>query len=498
MMEWYWALLLMLGLVCGLMAVGLPVAFAFFLANIAGALIFLGGGAGLVSFVRGAMASVANFNLAPVPLFILMGEVLFHTGVAFAAVGAIDRLIARVPGRLSIVSVAGGTVFSALSGSTIANTAMLGSVLLPDMLKRGYHPTMAMGPIMAVGGIAMLIPPSALAVLLGSLAKIPVAELLIGGIVPGLLMSVFFVGYIVLRCGLNPSLAPAEETRLPSGLRRPWPAVSLGALAAGALAYAFAPSGIGAGLFALLIWIAAVALGIAARAAADGAYGRWWRYVWGPFVVYVLPLFTIFIAVLGSIFAGIASPTDSAALGTLMSVIVAAAYGKLRLANLMKSLIETAKVTTMIFFIIAASATFSQILAFSGATNGALAEIAKFEMTPLIAVLAMLAILLLLGCFLDQVSMLLLTLPFFMPLAEALKIDVIWLGVMFLLTMEVGLLTPPFGLLLVVMKGVAPAGTRMSAIYRAAFAFILLEAAVLALILLYPPLATWLPGQIER
>jgi TRAP-type C4-dicarboxylate transport system permease large subunit len=497
-MEWYEALLLMLGLVCAFMAAGLHVAFAFFLANIVGALIFLGGSAGLVSLVRGTLASLANINLAPVPLFILMGEVLFHTGVAFAAVSAIDRLIARVPGRLSIVSVAGGTVFSALSGSTIANTAMLGSVLLPDMLKRGYHTTMAMGPIMAVGGIAMLIPPSALAVLLGSLAKIPVAELLIGGVLPGLLMSLFFVGYIVIRCGLNPSLAPADETKLPPGAVRPRPLVAFTGLAAGVIGYFAHPAGIDPFVLALLAALGTIAAGVALRAAAAPGYAGWYRFVWVPTLIYVLPLFTIFVAVLGSIFAGIASPTDSAAIGTLMSVIVAAAYGKLRLGNLMKSLIETAKVTTMIFFIIAASSTFSQILAFSGATNGALAEIAKFEMTPFVAVLAMLAILLVLGCFLDQVSMLLLTLPFFMPLAEALKIDVIWLGVMFLLTMEIGLLTPPFGLLLFVMKGVAPAGIGMGAIYRAAAAFILLEIAVLALIFFVPPIATWLPSLISR
>ncbi len=497
-MEWYEALLLMLGLVCAFMAAGLHVAFAFFLANIVGALIFLGGSAGLVSLVRGTLASLANINLAPVPLFILMGEVLFHTGVAFAAVGAIDRLIARVPGRLSIVSVAGGTVFSALSGSTIANTAMLGSVLLPDMLKRGYHTTMAMGPIMAVGGIAMLIPPSALAVLLGSLAKIPVAELLIGGVLPGLLMSIFFVGYIVIRCMMNPTLAPAEDTSLPPGVVRPRPAVALLALAAGVAGYVAAPGGLDPILAALLGATAVAALGAAVRAAAAPGYKRWYRHVWSPTIVYVLPLFTIFVAVLGSIFAGIASPTDSAAIGTLMSVIVAAAYRKLSFANLMKSLVETAKVTTMIFFIIAASSTFSQILAFSGATNGALAEIAKFEMTPFVAVLAMLAILLVLGCFLDQVSMLLLTLPFFMPLAESLHIDVIWLGVMFLLTMEIGLLTPPFGLLLFVMKGVAPKGVGMGAIYRAATAFIVLEIMVLAMIFFFPDIATWLPGKIGR
>lgn len=437
-MEWYWALILMLGMVVGLMALGLHVAFAFFFANIVGALIFLGGGAGLVAFVRGTISSLANFTLAPIPLFILMGEILFHTGVAFAAVGAIERLIARVPGRLSVVSVASGTVFSALSGSTIANTAMLGNVLLPDMLKRGYHPTMAMGPIMAVGGVAMLIPPSALAVLLGSLAKIPIDKLLIGGIMPGLMMSAFFVGYIVVRCWLNPRLAPVEKAeRLPA----------------------------------------------------------WER--WRPFVVYVLPLFVIFAAVMGSIFAGIASPTDSAALGTVSAVLVALGYRKLTWRNLAKSLVETAKVTTMIFFIIAASYTFSQILAFSGATNKALDAILGFKLTPLEAVLIMLGILLFLGCFMDQVSMLLLTLPFFEPLWKALGIDPVWLGVLFLIAMELGLLTPPFGLLLFVMKGVAPKEISMQMIYRAAFPFIGLEMAVLAILIAFPGLALFLPRLIN-
>jgi tripartite ATP-independent transporter DctM subunit len=432
----------MLGMVVGFMALGLPVAFAFFFANIVGALIFIGApgdrGAGLVSFVRGTVSSLANFTLAPIPLFILMGEILFHTGVAFAAVGAIERLIARVPGRLSVVAVASGTVFSALSGSTIANTAMLGNVLLPDMLKRGYHPTMAMGPIMAVGGIAMLIPPSALAVLLGSLAKIPIDKLLIGGIMPGLLMSAFFIGYIVIRCWLTPALAPSEKAE---------------------------------------------------------RLGAWAR--WRPFVIYVLPLFVIFAAVMGSIFAGIASPTDSAALGTVSAVLVALGYRKLTWKNLTKSLVETAKVTTMIFFIIAASYTFSQILAFSGATNKALDAILGFDLTPLAAVLIMIGILLFLGCFMDQVSMLLLTLPFFEPLWKALQIDPVWLGVLFLIAMELGLLTPPFGLLLFVMKGVAPKEIAIQAVYRAAIPFIGLELAVLAILIAFPGLALFLPKLIN-
>jgi tripartite ATP-independent transporter DctM subunit len=439
-MDWVSALILMIGLICLFMTLGLPVALAFFLANIIGALIFLGGEAGIRSFVRGSMASISNFNLAPIPLFLLMGELLLKTGLAFRAVDAIDRLIARVPGRLAVVAVTGGTIFSALSGSTIATTAMLGNALLPDMLKRGYHPTMAMGPIMAIGGVDMLIPPSALTVLLATLAsgvsqvKISVAELLVAGIVPGFIMSALFIGYIVARCARNPALAPADAGRRVAGVSR-----------------------------------------------------------WLPFVKYVVPLFAIFFVVMGSLFLGIASPTDSAALGCLATVLLAAAYRSLRLKILLECLTSTALVTTMIFFIIAASTTFAQILAFSGATDGALASLTKLDLTPLIAVACMIGVLLVLGCFMDQVSMMLLTLPFFMPLANALQIDLLWLGVILLISLQIGLLTPPFGLLLFVMKGVAPPEIRMQQVWSAATPFTLIVFCVMILIVFTPPLATWLP-----
>ncbi|MFN4063229.1 MAG: TRAP transporter large permease subunit, partial [Parazoarcus communis] len=165
-MEWQAALALMLGSLFVLMLIGVPVAFAFLGVNLIGAWVFLGGEAGLGQLVRNSVGSISSFSLTPIPLFVLMGEVLFHTGLAYRAIEAIERLISRVPGRLSLVSVLGGTTFATLSGSTIANTAMMGGTLLPEMLRRGYHPTLAMGPIMAVGGIAMLIPPSALAVML--------------------------------------------------------------------------------------------------------------------------------------------------------------------------------------------------------------------------------------------------------------------------------------------------------------------------------------------
>lgn len=434
-MEWQSALLLMMGCLFALMLIGMPVAFAFLGVNLIGAWIFLGGEAGLGQLVRNSVGSVSSFSLTPIPLFVLMGEVLFHTGLAFKAIEAIEKLISRVPGRLSVVSVLGGTVFATLSGSTIANTAMMGGTLLPEMLRRGYHPTLSIGPIMAVGGIAMLIPPSALAVMLGSLGGISISQLLIGGIVPGLVMSVGFLGYIVLRCHANPALAPADD-------------------------------------------------------AASEARG-WAR--WKPFVRDVVPLFAIFVAVVGSMLVGWASPTESAAIGALASVLATVAYRALSARALYKALMETARVSVIILFVMVASTTFSQLLSFSGATTGLLGMITDMALSPLLLVLGMLFLLLLLGCVIDQVSMMMITLPFFMPLAHAAGIDTVWLGVMMLIAIEMGLLTPPFGLLLMVMQSVAPPHIRLQQIYGSAVPFIAIELVVLGLIVVVPGLALALP-----
>ena len=203
-MTWWVTLTALFGALTVLLGLGLPVAFAFLGVNLVGALLFLGGEPGLMQVVRNGVASVTNFSLTPIPFFVLMGEVLFHTGVAMKAIDAFDNLISRVPGRLSVIAIVAGTVFSAISGSTIATTALLGGLLLPQMLKRGYDTRMAMGPIMAIGGVDMLIPPSAITVLLGSLAGISITGLLVAGVVPGMLLSALFVGYIVIRCWLNP------------------------------------------------------------------------------------------------------------------------------------------------------------------------------------------------------------------------------------------------------------------------------------------------------
>ena len=425
----------MLGLLTCFMLVGMPVVFAFFSVNIVGAYIFLGGDAGLVQVVRNAIGGIAQISMVPIPLFIFMGEILYQTGLAAKAIDAVDRLISKLPGRLSLVAVCGGTVFASLSGSTMANTAMLGSTLMPEMMRRGYHPTIAMGPIMATGGIAMLIPPSALAVLLGSLAKISIADLLIGGIVPGVMMAAFFFAYIIIRCSLNPSLAPVYDS--------------------GPMT---------------------------------------WKQRYMPFLVNVVPLAGIFVAVVGSILAGLATPTDSAALGAVASLLTAVGFRALTWANFKKSVVETAKVTAMILFIIAGSLTFSQLLAFSGAVGGFSQFISGYQLSPLELVIGMMLILLFLGCFMDQVSMMMITLPLFIPLAQGAGIDLIWLGILMLIALEIGFTTPPFGLLLYVMKGVAPKHITMRQIMISVLPFIGLMLLVLTILIIWPDVALWLPS----
>jgi tripartite ATP-independent transporter DctM subunit len=436
-MTWWLSALVLFGLLTVLFLTGLAAAFAFFGINIVGAWIYLGKEAGLIQLIRNGIVSITSFSLTPIPFFILMGEVLFHTGVAMKAIDAIDRLIWRVPGRLSVVAVVAGTIFSAISGSTIATTALLGSLLLPQMLKRGYHPNMAMGPIMAIGGVDMLIPPSALTVLLGSLAGISVSQLLIAGIVPGVVLSVLFVAWIILRAVLNPALAPTfEHQEIP----------------------------------------------------------LWDR--WRPLIVYVLPLVMIFVVVVAAMSAGWATPTEAAAIGAVATVAVAGIYRSLTWSNLMKALLGAAGISGVILFIIIGATTFAQILTFSGATNGMVDAIKNSGFGAWPVLIAMMAILLVLGCFIDQVSMMLICLPFFMPLVALYQFDPVWFGVLFLICMQLGLLTPPFGMLLFTMKTVAPKEIAMRQIWSAVTPYVVMGLMALIAVMLLPGLATWLPRKL--
>jgi tripartite ATP-independent transporter DctM subunit len=437
-MTWQAAALLLLGGSTALLLLGMPVALTFVAINIVGALLFLGGDAGLAQVARNSVASVMNISLTPIPLFVLMGEILFHTGLAIKVIDGVERLIRQVPGRLAVVAVVAGTVFSAVSGSTIATTAMLGSLMLPVMLARGYHPTMATGPIMAIGAVDMLIPPSALTVLLGSLSGISISKLLIGGVVPGLILAAAFVAYIVVRAKLTPRLAPPTPI-----------------------------------------------------AACSGGWESW-RLL----VLYVAPLVGIFAVVVGAMSGGFATPTESAALGALATMAVAALYRVLSREALMKSLKGATAISGMIMFIILGATTFSQILSFSGASEGMVSAILGQGLSPLAVVGLMMLILIVLGIFIDQVSMMLITLPIFMPIVARLGIDPVWFGILFLICMQLGLLLPPHGLLLMTMRGVAPPEVTMVHIFKAVLPYVMMSLLLLALLLLFPGIATWLPSRL--
>jgi len=434
-MGWEFAAWLLLGGSTVLLFLGLPVAFSFLVINLVGAVLYLGGEPGLMQLARNSVSSVMSFSLTPIPLFVLMGEVLFHTGLAVKVIDGIERLISQVPGRLAVVAVVAGTVFSAISGSTIATTAMLGSLMLPVMLARGYHPTIAAGPIMAIGAVDMLIPPSALTVLLGSLSGISISKLLIGGVVPGLLLSVAFVAYIVIRVKMQPDLAPKSELVEHHG----WDKLR-------------------------------------------------------PFFQYVIPLVSIFAIVVASMAAGWATPTESAAIGALATIVLAALYRALTWNALMKSLRGTVGISCMILFIIVGATTFAQILSFSGASNGLVQLITGQGYPQWVVIAGMMLILIFLGIFVDQVSMMMITLPIFMPVVQAMNIDLVWFGVMFLICMQLGLLLPPHGLLLMTMKGVAPPSVTMADIFRAVVPFVAMSLVLLALVFLVPGVATWLPA----
>ena len=438
MTDWGNAAWLMLGGSTVLLFIGMPVALTFIAINILGAWIYMGGEPGLVQLTRSSVSSVAAFSLTPIPLFVLMGEILFHTGLALKVIQGIERLIERVPGRLAVVAVVAGTVFSAISGSTIATTAMLGSLMLPVMLARGYHPTIATGPIMAIGAVDMLIPPSALTVLLGSLSGISISKLLIGGVVPGLILSIVFVLWIIIRVSISPHLAPPDRQLV--------------------------------------------------------QHRGWAR--WSLFFGYVLPTLSIFGVVVGALAAGWATPTECAALGAFATMLLALCYRALSWAAVLRALKGTAGISGMILFIILGATTFAQILSFSGASSGLVQFITGQGLSTSLIVVGMMSMLIFLGIFVDQVSMMMITLPIFMPVVQALGIDPIWFGVMFLICMQLGLLLPPHGLLLMTMRGVAPPSVTMAHIFIAVVPYVVMSLVLLACVFWVPAIATWLPKLI--
>jgi len=428
-------LLLIFAILVILMATGMPVAFSFMLINVVGVFIFFSGTLGLEQLILSIYTSLATFILLPVMLFVLMGEVMFHSGIGLRVIDIMDKWLGRLPGRLSLLAVATGTVLAALTGVSMAATSILGSVLVPEMENRGYKKPMTMGPVMASGGLAIMIPPSSLAVLLGAIGEISVGRILVAIIIPGLLLAGIYIAYIIVRCMLQPRLAPAYE-------------------------------------------VAPTPLSVKVRET----------------VQYVFPLAIVVFLVIGVMMLGVATPSEAAASGTIGIAIVALIYRCFTWEVIKKSILGTLRITGMIFMIVAGATAFSQILSYTGATQGLAQFATSLPVAPILIVIGMQIVVLILGCFMDVVAIMMITLPIFVPTVHALGFDPVWFGVLIMINIECALITPPFGMSLFVMKGVAPSGTTMGDIYKASLPFVIQQLLAMALIMIFPQIALWLPG----
>ena len=433
-MEWYWAFALLLGMVISFLAVGVPVAFAFVATNLIAIIIFAGT-SGLIQVADNSTELISRFTLGPVPMFIMMGSLFFHTGLAIKVFDGLDAIFGRLPGRLCYLTVAGGAIFSTLTGSSMANTAMLGSLMVPEMNRRGYSQKMSMGPILGTGGLAMIIPPSALGVLLAAIAEIDVGRLLVAGFLPGFVLAALYAGMITLQLIRNPGSAPAYDVPYMSVVTK----------------------------------IRLVSTNI-------------------------LPMGLVVFMVIGFIILGIATPTEAAACGVLGVMLLAALFRTLSYESMKTAVEATIKVAAMVFLILMNSTVFSQMLAYSGASKGLIEWVTSYELHKLIVLLMMFVVLILLGMFMDATSMMLITVPIFFPLAHALGFDLIWYGLFVLITIEMAGTTPPFGLLLYVMLGVAPKGTTLFQVAGAALPFLICDTILILILVAFPELALWLPS----
>jgi len=433
-MEWWGYLIAFFSALAVLMLTGLPVAIAFLIVNMIGAYMLWGGLSGFNQLVLSIDSSISTFILVPVPMFILMGAIMFHSGIASRMIAVLDQWLGFIAGRLAVLAIGAGAMLGTLTGVAMGSVAMLGSTLAPEMERRGYAKAMSLGPILASGGLAILIPPSTLAIVVASLGGFSVAKILIGIIVPGLLLATMHIGYIILRVTLNPDLAPAYETE-----RVPF-----------------------------------------AKRVKDA-------------LLYLIPPISIVVMVIILIFFGIATPTEAAAIGTFLTFVLTALYGKLNWELLRTGVGQATQLSVMILFILTGSAGFSQLLSFSGATSQITQLATDLPVHPIVLLILMQLIVVFLGMFIEQTSIVLVTIPIFLPIVKQMGWDPTWFGIIMMVNLEMATITPPFGLSLFVMKGVAPPNTKMTDIYAAALPFICINILLMGMMIAMPALVLWLP-----
>ena len=436
-MEWYTTLILGMAILFVLFLSGAPIFLAFLAAILLG-VYFVIGPAGFPLFANSVLDTATTTSLASIPLFILMGELLFRSGTMDVLFDSIDKLVGKVRGRQYVLVVVLSAVFGALSGVAMAVAAMLGRAIMPGMHDRGYDRSIAAGLIIGGASLAPIIPPSLLAIIVGSLADVSIAKLLIAGVIPGLFIGGIFLVYVFVRIGMNPSLAPGNVAGERAEVT---PMEKLTA------------------------------------------------------IVRIMPFLIVIFSVMGFIMLGIATPSESAATGVVGSLLTAAIYRKLSFRMISDSLMAAITVSAMILAIMAMSKMFTQLLAFTGATGELVNLVANLGYSPIVMLLVMLAVPFILCMFIDTIAVILLTVPIYQPVVTALEFDPVWFWLLFLVNITLGAITPPFGYTLFAFKAVVP-DMSISQVYRATWPFVGLFLLGIALIIAFPAIATWLPNQV--
>jgi len=383
------------------------------------------------------LSAMDTIVLVAVPLFIFMSIVLERSGVADELYTAMHRWFAGLKGGLGIGTVLICTLIAAMSGLSATGVITMGLIALPAMLKRKYSKSMAIGCVMGAGALGQLIPPSGIMIVFGAYAGESVGRLFAGGVFPGLVISALFCTYIAIRCAIQPNMGPA----LPVEERANWRGK--------------------------LVSLRGV----------------------------ILPIILIAM-VLGSIFLGMATPTEAASIGAVGSLLCAAIHGRLNWEVVKGACARTLRSTCMCMFIIIGAKCFASVYTALGGAELIQSIVLAMPGGKWGSLALMQVVWLFLGCFLDGIGILMLTGPVFVPVARLLGFNITWFGVVFVVNMEMGFLTPPFGFNLFIMKGIAPEGVTLKDIYRSTVPFLLLQFTGLILVILFPQLILWLPTQL--
>ena len=415
-----------------LIGLSVPVAFCFALVGM-GLMLFLQGPKGLYLLMLGMYGTATGFVTVAVPLFIFMAEVALFSGVTARLFDAANKWMGRVPGGLPIATVASCAVFSAVTGSSVANASTIGLVAIPEMKKKKVDMGLAAGAIVAGGGLGILIPPSILFILYGILTEASVGQLFMAGLIPGIIDAIGYMAVIAVLVSLKPSLAPHREK------------------------FPF-------------------------REKLKSAIEIW-------------PVIALILLVLGTIYLGVCTPTESAALGAVGSIIISAMYKKLTLANFKNALLKTVHITCMALWILLGATAFASALEVSGIPHRIVEIVSNLDVSPMVLIISMNILVLLLGFVMESVGILMLVTPIFVPIIEALGFSPIWWGVVFCINIELALGTPPVGYNLFVIQGIAP-DIPLKTIYKGVLPFFISDLTVLAFCIAFPQIVLWLPSHL--